>query len=281
MVKRYFTRKRRSGGKYALYKQRKRNLKRKGGASDKTYIFIIHYRARHPQEKRREQLIASLNSIREAFTKYKKQYQIIIVEQNNDLPFNTGLLKNIGFLEGEKVYTMPKVYLHFNTDYYIDQSKEFPKELDAFDGNGFLDICAIDKTEHDYIYEGIVIKLVGGCCCFNAESFKKINGLPNKMFGYSFEDAVFRLRVERLKLPYIRNTITNNGWIKTKDETPRDETKVNNMYSIFKYERDVAPDNYKVDGLSSCKYVISGNGEFNNEEQNVKHLLADFKMDNL
>ena len=139
MVKRYFTRKRRSGGKHALYKPRKSNLKKKGGVINTTYVFIIHYRARHPQEKRREQLIAALNSIKEAFTKYKKQHRIIIIEQNNDLPFNTGLLKNIGFLEGEKLYNIPKLYLHFNVDYSIDKTKEFPKELDDFDGNGFLD----------------------------------------------------------------------------------------------------------------------------------------------
>jgi hypothetical protein len=280
MVKKYFTRKR-SGGKRALYKLRKSNLQKKGGVINETYVFIIHYRARHPQEKRREQLIAALNSIKEAFTKYKKQYRIIVVEQNNDLPFNTGLLKNIGFLEGEKLYNMPKVYLHFNVDYLIDKTMEFPKELEAFDGNGVLDICAHDKTEHDHVFEGIVVKLVGGCCCFNAKSFKNINGLPNKMFGYSFEDAVFRLRVDRLKVPYIRNTITNNGWIQTKDETPRNLNEMDSMYPIFKYERDVAPENYKVDGLSSCKYVISGVGEFNNDGKNIKHILADFKMDNL
>ena len=90
------------------------------------------------------------------------------MEQNNEHPFNMAYLKNIGFLEGEKTYNTLKVYLHMNADYYIDTTKEFPKELDDFNEEGVLDIHSVDKEDKSHF--------VGGCCCFNAESFIKING---------------------------------------------------------------------------------------------------------
>jgi hypothetical protein len=231
--------------------------KKVGGAS-RTYIFIISYRARGNQKERREQLQAGMASIRQCFRKNKKLYKIVVTEQDNDHPFNMGLLKNIGFLEAEKVCKTPRMYLHFNADYSIDTSLPFPTELEQFDGNGVLNIYSV----------GVFI---GGCCAFSPETFVKINGYMNTMFGWGGDDRVITGRVEAMGLPNIRNTVTNNGWIKVEDVSTR-----NMSHNIPNAEQSSKNDGK--DGLSTCKYVINGPGEFDDPANNIHHLLADFEF---
>lgn len=241
--------------------------KKLGGASEeRTYVFIIPYRARGTQTERRGQLQNGMNSIRECFTANKKTYKIFIVEQDNEHPFNMGILKNIGFLEAEKIFGEPKVYLHFNADYSIDTSQEFPKELDEFDGNGFLEIHAgdiNDEFEH---------KLIGGCTCFNSSVFKQLNGFPNNFFGYGGEDAALRSRVVKLKIPYIRNTLLEKNWVTAEDITERNFSRMQINGELL------AKNSSEISGLSTCEYVINGRGEFYNPADNIHHLLADFEF---
>lgn len=228
---------------------------------DRTYIFIVSYRARPPNEIRKVELQHMIKTVRECFTARGLKFKIIIVEQNNDHPFNRALLKNIGFLEGEKKYDIPKVYLHINADYYIDTSKEFPKELEEFDGNGVLDIYSIDKDD--------TCGYVGGCCCFNSDTFKKVNGFPNNLHGWGGCDIAFRYRVNTVGAPYIRNSITNNGWIVASDVAPRNGSR--NPDNIAKSKDDIMSN-----GLKTCVYTNDGPGEFNDETQHVYHALYSY-----
>jgi hypothetical protein len=249
--------------------RKKRTLRRKksiirGGnvnISERTYVFIICYRARAGREKRRDQLQKCIKSIIDFFTKHNKKYKIIIVEQNNDLGFNLGRLKNIGFLEGEKLYNFTKLYLHTNVDYYIDTTKDFPKELEDFNGNGVLDIYNKDTDN---------IR-IGGCCCFDSESFKKMNGFPNDCFVYYGDDMIFRYRVDLMSIPYTRNSITNNGLIYEEDTVERD-VNFNNEARVAHYKSIPIEKN----GLTTCEYTIDGNGEFNDESKHICHILANF-----
>jgi hypothetical protein len=232
-----------------------------GGSAERTYIFIIPFRARPPHEIRKEEIKKCIESIVSCFTKHNKKFEIIIAEQNNDHPFNMALLKNIGFLEGEKKYTTPKLYLHMNADYYIDTSKDFPKELDDFNEEGVLDIYALDKDDNS--------DWVGGCCAFTAESFIKINGFPNNLFGWGGCDTAFRYRLNTNGVKYIRNTLTNNGWVLAQDMAPRDQST--NFPNIEKGKGDIM-----TNGLNTCKYNVDGSGELNNESQHVNHILVNF-----
>jgi hypothetical protein len=231
-----------------------------GGSDERTYIFIIPFRARAPHEIRKGQIKKCIDSIISCFTKHNKKFKIIIAEQNNDYPFNMALLKNIGFLEGEKEYTMSKVYLHMNADYYIDISKDFPKELDNFHEEGVLDIFAISKDD----------KYVGGCCCFNSESFLKINGFPNNLFGWGGCDTAFRYRLDTIGVKYIRNSLTNNGWVISSDDSAPRNTSNNNI-NLERAHSDIM-----TNGLNTCKYNIDGNGELNDQSRNVNHILINF-----
>jgi hypothetical protein len=203
-----------------------------------------------------------IKSVKESFTAHGKKFKVNVVEQNNDHPFNMAILKNIGFLEAEKKYNISKVYLHINADYYIDTSKEFPKELEEFDGNGVLDIYSLDKDDKN--------GYIGGCCCFNSDTFKKVNGFPNTLHGWGGDDVAFRRRVTTMGVPYIRNSLTNNGWILVEDMTPRNDSR-----GSENHEKAQASD-IMSNGLNTCVYTNDGPGEFNDETQDVYHVLYSY-----
>jgi len=244
--------------------RRKRLSKKRGGSREKIYVFVVPYRAGPGQEERQGQLEVAIKSIQEAFTKYGRQYKIIIVEQANAHPFNRGLLLNIGFLEGEKLNPGNNLYLDFNADYSIDSTVPFPKQLDEFDGNGVLDILTFSYQD---------IPRLGGASCMASETFKKINGYPINIFGYGPDDMVIRARIDKLKIPYIKNDALHKIWIKIKDESKRDEEGVPKSFDKLLNEDDMA-----TNGVSACKYIIKGSGIFNKTENNVYHHLADFEF---
>lgn len=245
--------------------RRKRYSKKRGGETvEKTYVFVIPYRAGPRQEERRGQVEAAIKSIQEGFTKYGKQYKIIIVDQANTHPFNRGLLLNIGFLEGEKLDPRNKLYLDFNADYSIDSTVPFPKQLEEFDGNGVLDILTFSHQE---------IPRLGGASCMGSETFKKINGYPINIFGYGPDDIVIRSRIDKLKVPHIKNDALHKIWIKIKDESNRDDEGIPKNFDKLLNEDDMA-----TNGVSACKYIIKGAGEFDNTANNIHHLLADFEF---
>ena len=249
-------------------KYRKKNRCMQSGGilhPDRTYVFIIAYRARPPYTTRRGELKNCIKSIINAFTKYKKKYKIIIVEQNNDYPFNMGILKNIGFLEEEKLRNTSRVYIHINADYTFDSSKEFPKELDAFDGNGFLEIynsCKVGNT------------LIGSCTCFNSDVFKKINGFPTNIYGWGAEDNALLERVNKYKVPHIVGPLMNNGWIivDTGSNAINLSKKNSGPVNLKKVKNDSA-----TNGLTTTVYTVDGDGEFNDTTKKIVHKLINFE----
>jgi len=249
--------------------KKKRTIKRKkliirGGntnTSDITYVFTIIYRARAGREKRRDQLQACIENIITSFTKYNKKFKIIIVEQNNDLAFNLGILHNIGFIEGEKMFNFPKLYFHNNVDYYFDNTKDFPKDLENFTGDGFFDIYILHPADNR----------LGALCCFGPESYKKINGFPNDMTGHGPYDIILRYRVDKLGVPYKK--ISEPGWIYDDDDAVERDAGTGDVYAIIDEQKAKPID---TNGLSTCVYTIDGRGEFNDESKGIIHLLANF-----
>lgn len=245
--------------------RRSSRKQQKSGVEGRTYVFIIAYRSRGNNAVRRDELAHCIDTIKRGFTAYKRKYKIMIVEQNNDYLFNLGLLKNIGFLEEEKVSNRSRVYLHMNVDYSIDTTKEFPKELDDFDGNGFLDIYNVDTT---------VDTIIGGCTCFNADVFKKINGYPIGLYGWGADDAALRNRVNYHKIPYIVNAVTNSGWIIVDGGADaRDPEK----QITWQENMTKATDDIEKTGLTSTVYTVDGDGEFKDTANHVVHKLVNFE----
>jgi hypothetical protein len=131
-------------------------------------------------------------------------FELIIVEQIDNKPFNRGKLLNIGFIEAEKIGCNYVVFhdvdmLPIDVDYsYSDK----PIHL----ATNFTPIKEIFKT------------YFGGVTMFPIELFKKINGYPNDYWGWGFEDDTLFKRCINNKLKvkeyFIRHKSNNSYALK-------------------------------------------------------------------
>ena len=125
-----------------------------------------------------------LRKFRESIKSYLKDqdYELIVVEQADDLPFNRGKLLNIGF------------------EYAVRQQCDYVVFHD-------IDMLPIDV---DYSYSDVPIHLAtgftnsdreifdtyfGGVTLFPVDLFKKVNGYSNEYWGWGFEDDDLLMRL--------------------------------------------------------------------------------------
>ena len=125
-----------------------------------------------------------LRKFRESIESYLKDqdYELIVVEQNDDLPFNRGKLLNVGFQQA----------IRKQCDYVVFHD---------------IDMLPIDV---DYSYSDVPIHLAtnftnsdreifktyfGGITMFPIDLFKKVNGYSNEYWGWGFEDDDLLMRL--------------------------------------------------------------------------------------
>jgi hypothetical protein len=221
------------------------------------FIILVSYRARGIQQFRREQIIKSTENFKTYFEKHNIEYKIIISEQNNDNKFNRGLLLNAAFLEGEKLFNVPRKYIHMNADYFFNLSREFPQELLDFK-EGF-----VDMFRHPH-------PILGSACAFDAESYKTINGFPNDLEGWGGDDWAIYNRIMSTGI----NLMTPEGLFNSNfilEEVLYFGNDIsNNNRNIELARRDDISSN----GLNSIKYTVDGHGEFNDGHTIFHYLIG-------
>lgn len=148
----------------------------------KKLSIIIPYRDRIPALK---EIIPALHSY---VSKQVEEFEIIVVEQHNDQPFNKGLLNNIGFTKSTGDY----VCFHD-----VDLIPEF------------ADYSYPERPSHisshcsQFNYINIPDKIMGGVILFSREHFQLVNGYSNEYVGWGKEDDDLYERCVRQNLsPY-------------------------------------------------------------------------------
>ena len=132
-----------------------------------------------PYRKRPTHLRQFQESIKEYLKDY--DYELIVVEQADDLPFNRGKLLNIGF----------KTAIRKQCDYVVFHDVDMlPRDVDY----SYSEVPLHLATDFINSKKEIFKTYFGGVTMFPIESFKRINGYSNEYWGWGFEDDDLLLR---------------------------------------------------------------------------------------
>jgi hypothetical protein len=126
-------------------------------------------------------------------------YEIFIVEQTDDKPFNRGKLLNAGY----------KYALDKGCDYFVFHDVDMlPEDVDYSYSDKPLHL-ATHLQEHDY--ETTFFDYFGGVTMFTKEDFKTINGFSNEYWGWGFEDDDLLIRCIQAGLDIDKEVFGNSN----------------------------------------------------------------------
>jgi hypothetical protein len=144
-----------------------------------------------PYRERESHLKKFTDAIKLYFKENKIDYELIIVEQIDDKPFNRGKLLNIGFIKAKELLCN---YVVFHD---IDM---LPLEVDYSYSAVPLHLATNFELEYDKSKNLIFDDYFGGVTMFSVETFEKVNGYSNQYWGWGFEDDDLLFRTAEKKI---------------------------------------------------------------------------------
>jgi len=158
----------------------------KGGI--KSLVMVVVYRDRVSQ------LEEFLKTVPDYLETRGYDWRIIIAEQRDGSPFNRGLMINMGYLSGRRLFPQMTHTVFSDVDTYpVDRS-------DSFDYSGI-------KGGVNHIFCGYE-QNVGGIVNFDNTVFESINGFPNHLWGWGHEDFAAKRRLDAIGVTVTRtNTV--------------------------------------------------------------------------
>ena len=187
---------------------------------------------------------------------HRIRYALTFVEQGNDLPFNTGLLKNIGFLLTE------------DFDYHCFHDIDFLPIWADYSFPTCPSRLLWHGAQHRPVAPGSTTVMYvspevnfGGVVLFTREDFRRVNGYSNEYWGWGAEDDDLRGRclVEGLRIEHRDGTFepihhVSRGF----DEAGKDtaESVKHQALLIRKREQQRLSAAHRKDGLGSAAYEV-------------------------
>lgn len=198
-----------------------------------------------PYRDRQTALEKLIPSLREYVSKQVDDFEIFVVEQNNDKPFNKGLLNNIGF----GYHTGSYVCFHD-----VDLIPEFADYSYPVSPTHMSSHCS------QFNYVNIPDKIMGGVILFNNKHYLQVNGYSNEYSGWGKEDDDLYHRCERENLYPYKHPF---GRYYSVPHVHRLSDPVENLLHNINGRRfrsfvdgELDKNYYKIDGLNNCSEKI-------------------------
>ncbi len=197
---------------------------------------------------------------------------IIVIEQSQDgRKFNIGKLKNIGFdiatklkLKGHFIFSDIDMIPDTRLMKYYLKTPEVPTAL------------AVRGTRYSY---GKINEynppFLGGVVAFTEKNYKKVNGYPNNVIGWSAEDDMIRNRIHYANLQF---GYPSEGSVIDMEETTLKnkliQLKVNNLKENQKYEKIAQDTNtWKTNGVKNLNYTVISK----EKKKNIIHYIVNIE----
>ena len=190
-------------------------------------------------------------------------YQIFVIEQSNEWKFNRAMLFNIGIKYVQEKYPGKFGCFTFTDVDSIPETGQCSyycprgdlNEPDIIQWRTYPAVH-IARRRAKWDYKEPNFPFFGGISIMNADQLKRINGNPNRFYGWGGEDSALKSRIDHYKIPIERAhygcTILTEGHFRdTGNETPA----VSHQKDL-KLEKE-GDESVLKDGLNSLKYNVS------------------------
>ncbi|XP_057367838.1 beta-1,4-N-acetylgalactosaminyltransferase bre-4-like [Daphnia carinata] len=152
-----------------------------------------------PYRDREQQLTVFLRYMHPFLQRQQRHYTIFIVEQTGGLPFNRGMLHNIGFVEAKRREEFECFIFHD-----VDILPEDDRNLYSCPDHGRPLHMSFVIDVHDYKPVSLMFLFGGGVIAISELDFIRANGYSNAFWGPGLEDDDFYRRIRRLNMTVVR-----------------------------------------------------------------------------
>jgi len=173
----------------------------------------------------------------------KNNYKIVIVEQNNDKPFNRAKLLNVGFIENKQE----------NNYFCFHDIDMLPTDNNC--DYSFVDgVCKLSYFVSQFNFIPRPDNELGGVTLINNENFIKVNGYSNEYWGWGVEDEDFAYRCKIKNIQFlIRKGKYFSLFHKPNGDTYGDLASVETIKNR-EYFKNLKKENIFESGLSNIEY---------------------------
>ena len=230
-----------------------------------------------PYRDREEHLSRFIPSIEDRLQSQNiVDYEIIIVEQANDLPFNRGWLCNIGF----------DISKQLKCDYVVFH------DVDMLPEDESCDYSWVDRPTHlatklsNNKYKLPYPEYFGGVTMFPVQHFEVINGFSNEYWGWGFEDDDLLYRCRQSGVPMNEELVSSkqfsNPFINLMYFSPGDYIEVDSSPIMNKMSEQWSHVVFSVDSVSkTLSLYVNGNEVDNSPSNYFGNLSINKKSDSL
>ncbi|XP_050739080.1 beta-1,4-N-acetylgalactosaminyltransferase bre-4-like [Eriocheir sinensis] len=193
-----------------------------------------------PYRDRRSHLAALVHHLHPFLQRQLIEYNIYVVEQAGNGPFNRGMLMNVGFTEAVKEFPYDCILLH-DVDLVPEDDRNLytcpqpPRHMSA----------SISSHNYRLLYQSYF----GGVSAMTADQYRAINGFSNEFWGWGGEDddLFSRVRHQKLNISRYPGDLGRYTMLSHKKAEPN-PTRVEVLHK--------GRERFKTNGLNSLKYQI-------------------------